>query len=739
MKNISKTFLIRAIVGVATSLTAVIATASIMLPSYFDWKTYYDEVMAEKARKEYLQTLPLEFLGISAELADGVVYYDNETAEPDVEDFSVRANFTEKGEAFSEKVSSKDFTIDVPENFAKDGGAITVTYYYTPEKAEDATEEPEPVKAETTVDIKLVTPDASVYKVVTMPTYTDAGVAENINGDKKTLPALNMTDYSTEKNSVGTKYKFTHKETGVVIKIPLEQEVTVTTTAGRSISYNNVTCNFADEVDGLHIAYENGSFSFAAEAGKEFALQKITGADVITFTKGNIRMTDSMDVTRMIVKSGATLSTEKTMTVNSLLVEEGATLNATASDDAIVVKRMGTDNHGKLELYGTVNVTRNTTETELDKTGIYLKRGSKMFLGENCSVTIDNYGYALVPWNDGGDAYMYIPDGASRADKKITLNGRTLLDASSCQTFGWSVEIKIISEYEVTVEPTATMSGKAEHTATGTIVTLPAFNYTDYDANINGSNITFAHKGTGLEFSLAINGSEPLQIGNLTIGYDSATSTYTYTVADGKEVILNGRINVTNLVLAGAGTLRINGNGDGAVRANTLTLKDGVTLNASGVPNSGMAIVFVEDVLTVNEGTSLLITQTSGAGDGMKLNKATTVAYLYGTVSVQGAAGATAITCAGGTNTDNGDGTYTAVSWIKIYLSETSRVSVTGDGAGVVQYSYNKVDLGMGIATVYYPEGATQSGNTVTANGNTLYSVAAKGWTSNAKYEVKNG
>ena len=736
MKNISKTFLIRAIVGVATSLTAVIATASIMLPSYFDWKTYYDEVMAEKARKEYLQTLPLEFLGISAELADGVVYYDNETAEPDAEDFSVRANFTEKGEAFSEKVSSKEFTIDVPENFAKDGGAITVTYYYTPEKAEDATEEPEPVKAETTVDIKLVTPDASVYKVVTMPTYTDTGVAENINGDKKTLPALNMTDYSTEKNSVGTKYKFTHKETGVVIKIPIEQEVTVTTTAGRSISYNNITCNFADEIDGLLIAYENGSFSFAAEAGKEVALAKITGSDVITFTKGNIKMTGSMNVTRMIVKSGATLSTEETMTVNSLLVEEGATLNATAPGDAIVVKRMGTDNHGKLELYGTVNVTRNTTETKLDKTGIHIKRGTKMILGENCSVTINKYGYALVPWNDGGDAYMYIPDGASRADKKITLNGRTLLDASSCQTFGWSVEIKIISEYEVTVEPTATTSGKAEHTATGTIVTLPAFNYTDYNANINGSNITFAHKGTGLEFSLAINGSEPLQIGNLTIGYNSAAATYTYTVASGKEVVLNGKIQATNLVFAGAGTVTVNG----TVSATNLTLNTGVTLQASAAPANGTGIVTVSGgKLIVNEGTSLLVTATGGKGDCIALGKSSTTcaeAYFYGTVSVTGASGATAVSATGSINTDNGNGTYTAESWVKIYLSETSRVSVTGATFGLYQFSEHQVNLGKGIVTVYYPEGATRSGHTVTANGNTLYSVAGN---VNAKYEVKNG
>ena len=729
MKKPSKTFLTRVIVGAATGLIAVVTSLSVMLPSYFNWKTYYDDVMAEKARKEYLQTLPLEFLGISAELADGVVYYDNETAEPDAEDFSVKANFTEKGEAFSEKVSSKEFTISVPDNFAKDGGAITVTYYYTPEKAEDATEDPEPVKAETTVDITLVTPDASVYKVVTMPTYTTTGVAENINGDQKTLPALNMTDYKTEKNSVGTKYKFTHEETGVVIKIPIEQEVTVTTTAGRSISYNNVTCYFADEIDGLSIAYENGSFSFAAQAGTEVAVQKITGADVITLTEGSFRITDNMNVDRMIIKSGATLATEKTMTVNSLLVEEGATLNATAAEDAIVVKRIGTDNHGRIELYGTVTVTRNTTSTTLDKTGIHIKRGTKLILGENCSVTIDKYGYSIGAWNDGGNGILYMPVGASYAAKKVTMDGRTLLDASTGGTFNFCVDIKTISEYEVTLEPTATTEGYAEHTATGTTVTLPAFNYTDYDANINGSNITFEHKGTGLDFSLAFNGAEPLQIGDLTIGYDSTAATYTYTVAEGKEVTLNGKIQATNLVFAGAGTITLNG----IISATNLTLNGGVTLSASSAPanNKGIVSIVNGGKLTVNEGTTLAVTATGGKGDCVQLSQATTEAYFYGTVSVQGVSGATAISCAGSINTDNGDGTYTPVSWVKIYLSETSRVSVTGATFGLYQFSNNKVNLGMGIVTVYYPEGATQRGQTITANGNTLYSVSGN---VNAKY-----
>lgn len=166
MKKHSKSFWIKLISGTALGVAAMVTTLSVMLPSYLEYKNYYDIAMSDKAEKERLNKLPLEFLGISAELDQNVKYWDNDTAEPQNSDFIVRANFTEKGKDFSKRLSSKEFEMTVPSDFAKNGGTIVFSYTYTPEKDSDDGKDPEPITKTTELTLTLVTPDETVFKMI---------------------------------------------------------------------------------------------------------------------------------------------------------------------------------------------------------------------------------------------------------------------------------------------------------------------------------------------------------------------------------------------------------------------------------------------------------------------------------------------------------------------------------------------------------------------------------------------
>lgn len=718
--KLSKIALIRIIVGATLAAVAIVATLSVFLPSYFDWKTYYDAVIREKELKEYLNSLPLEFKGISAKLADGVVFYDNGSADPDEDDFSVYAEFTEKGEAFTEKLSPQEFTLDIPEGFSTAGGGVKFTYYYTPEKSDDESEqESEPVKAEYTLDVALEQPDASVYKVTVMPTFTASGVAENINGDQKSLPALNQTDYTVKMNSLRTKYRLFHADSGVTIKLPIVAEMSVITSSGVGISLDNVTCNFENGVDGLNVSYADGAFKLAA-TGDGVELQRIVSSSKVEITAGVVELTKSPVIDGVVVKSGATLKADG-LTVNKLLVEEGATFVAKSENDALIVNRVGTDAEGKLELYGNVEFVRNTTSETLDKTGVIIKAKTEIFLGENSSVVFEKYKFAFASFEDKYTAIMYIPKGASQNGNTVVLNEKTLCDGGECTDFVMRTEIQTLPDYVIDSAPTATEAGSATHFETGETIVLPALNFTDYETKITNDVATFIHKTTGLEFKIEKLSEAQFVNDELTIDYNAETDTYTYTVAAGKTASFTS-ISANKLVFAGSGTFKANGN----VTATEFTLENGVKFD---VVNGTVA---VKKVIRVNAGTSLSVLSTESAADCLKLDSDSCEAYFYGRVTVeQRVKGQTAVVSVNSKNTDNGDGTYNAVSWNKIYLGGGSDVDINGT-FGLYQFSNNDVANGMGVVTVYYPKGAARDGNEITLDGYKIFSVTGN---CNAKYE----
>lgn len=160
--------ILSALVVTIAILICVITALSLMLPSWLSYKEYYDAAVAEREEQKRLNALPLELLGISAELADGVTYYDNGRAHPETEDFSVTAHFTEKGKAFDEKLRANDFDISVPDGFTEKGGVVTVSYTWTPEATDDA-EEPVSVTRTATVNITLEGMRLESLRITDMP------------------------------------------------------------------------------------------------------------------------------------------------------------------------------------------------------------------------------------------------------------------------------------------------------------------------------------------------------------------------------------------------------------------------------------------------------------------------------------------------------------------------------------------------------------------------------------------
>lgn len=137
----------------AACLIAVVAVLSIMIPSYKSWRSYYDSVMEEIENQQDLLGKPREYVGLSAELEEGVEFYDNGLAAPVNSDFRVVAHFTEKGRNYDEILQDRAFELKVPSNFADYGGQVVISYAYVPETAGET--EPEPVVKTAVVDIAL--------------------------------------------------------------------------------------------------------------------------------------------------------------------------------------------------------------------------------------------------------------------------------------------------------------------------------------------------------------------------------------------------------------------------------------------------------------------------------------------------------------------------------------------------------------------------------------------------------
>lgn len=674
----SKGFFIRLISGITLAIVAIVTTLSVMLPSHAEWKKYYDNVMAEKKQKEYLNSLPLKFLGISAELNQGVKYYDNESAYPEKVDFTVKANFTEKGKDFTKKLSSKEYTMTVPEDFAKNGGTIVFSYSYQPEDTKNdkgETVTPDPVEKTTELKITLIEPDETVFKVIKEPTFTEAGYAENNKGVKKNLPAFNITDYTFDNLASSKLVRITHNDSGLVIRKAITDEITVYNSEKKSFFYNNIDCHYASDIENLKISFEDGTFVLGAKDGTNVSLGKILAEkSIVAIGSGVVNIEEGFSVSKFIVNKGATVNIDSTISVTDMLVQEGGTLNITASGDTVKVA-----DDGVLKLYGTVNIT---SKTKGKATAICLWNNASIMVSSDSRVTVTDYEYAFGKWADNGTkedgtpvgrkGNLYIPSTSAISGKYVKKDEINLIDASTCTAFysAWSINlIKVTEGYSVITKPTPTSEGLASDPKKGDYV-LPKLNFTDYEVGIGGSTLTFVHDVTGVIIELPVTENANLKIDGVAIDYASATG-YKFTVDEGKTAELTGNISGTSITISGKGTLSLTGS---VTVTKLLLVESGATFNATGVNSDTVNII----------------------GDA--------VARLYGTVVIKGVAGKTGIKLEKATSA--------------LYLKDTSRVTVSGGAFTIGHYTSS--------AKVYYPAGATVGGNKITAaNGDVLLSYGA--------------
>lgn len=164
----SKRFLTVFVIVTALVICAIVAL-SVMVPAWATYKDYYDTAIAEREHKKYLNSLPLELLGITANLGAGVEFYDNGKAAPTTDDFEVMAHFTEKGQERDEMLMPSDFELIVPADFAQKGGTVTIKYSWTSPTAEEGAE-PKVLTADvpvslTHVALKKLTVTSKPYRI----------------------------------------------------------------------------------------------------------------------------------------------------------------------------------------------------------------------------------------------------------------------------------------------------------------------------------------------------------------------------------------------------------------------------------------------------------------------------------------------------------------------------------------------------------------------------------------------
>lgn len=608
--------MITLIVGIACAVIAVVVALSLMLGSYGSWKGYYDTLIREREHQKYLDSLPLEFTGISAALADGVVFYDNGTADPEAYDFTVSANFTEKGREFSRKLSLGDYSIEVPDDFADHGGAVTVSYTWQPEKAEDAAEDdplPDPITKTTQVNISLVAPDETVYKVTAMPTFFEPGEAENMNGDKVTLPLLNDTNYTYTEYVTEKFTRFDYAEPKITIKKPLVAELAYKLVgADAEIEVNNVNCHFAVDMPNASLSYDDDSSAFVitsdAENTVEFASLK---SDNLTIAgTGTVRISGTtLKTGALTVKSGATLVVQdcgSAIDATSLMFEAGSDVTCLTSANGIMLR-------GNAKLFGALTVRDQNGDT--DMTGMEVVANDvSIELAETSSVTFESFTFGIGRFGSYTNPTVLLPYGTEQTDSGSLEAGekaswyvtgedeqthkilvmKNITAGSFCNASEKVMDYE--SMYTVVKAPTATEEGLATAEGMDDVI-LPVLGKENYTFAEEANNVVaFTHNDTKLVIRVPVEG-ERITIGGVTynaltiathldiagLSGSYADGVYTLTVADGETAALGAVSTSGGVTITGDGTVNVSGE----ITADVLTVRSGTALN---VTNAGKAV-----------------------------------------------------------------------------------------------------------------------------------------------------
>ncbi len=268
----NKRFLTVFVIVTALVICAIVAL-SVMVPAWATYKDYYDTAIAEREHKKYLNSLPLELLGITANLGAGVEFYDNGKAAPTTDDFEVMAHFTEKGQERDEMLMPSDFELIVPADFAQKGGTVTVKYTWTSPTAEEGAE-PKVLTADvpvslTHVALKKLTVTSKPYRIY----YSD-----EMSFEKEGMEA--KAEYND-----GSYVMLTERDLGVKTTGTLEAGTTAAT-----VSYNDgeseVTADVPVTVVGAS-EYDDGDIVSIDTDGEVF----LSEGDILADVKPSVRAT----------------------------------------------------------------------------------------------------------------------------------------------------------------------------------------------------------------------------------------------------------------------------------------------------------------------------------------------------------------------------------------------------------------------------------------------------------------
>ena len=113
---------IEKIILLSISSLALITSAIVPIASYINYQNYYNNALSNRPNSNVDKTY-------NVKLQDGKEYYKNGKASPIKADFIVEGTFAiSDKETYVDQINESDYNIEIPSDFAINGGTIVVTY-----------------------------------------------------------------------------------------------------------------------------------------------------------------------------------------------------------------------------------------------------------------------------------------------------------------------------------------------------------------------------------------------------------------------------------------------------------------------------------------------------------------------------------------------------------------------------------------------------------------------------------
>lgn len=195
-----KMFKLEKIILIAISSVAVLSSIIVPTASYISYKHYYDNAIANKPKPSNNQTYDEPILqSISVRLQDGKAFYKNGKANPVKTDFVVEGTYAiSKLETITDEISPSDYNMEIPSDFAINGGTISVSYK----------------EFTSSIDITLIDVKLSSLYPLTMPYKVYYKVGETFDDEGLTLEAkyndgtiINVDKFVIENKTLATSTK----------------------------------------------------------------------------------------------------------------------------------------------------------------------------------------------------------------------------------------------------------------------------------------------------------------------------------------------------------------------------------------------------------------------------------------------------------------------------------------------------------------------------------------------------